>query len=49
MTKPVPNEKEVRDFFQRAYYVVPIRDDEGNVAYQSDWIGPALPMEAVDD
>lgn len=33
----VPTEEEVREYFQRAYYVTP----EG----QLDWIGPVLPAD----
>jgi hypothetical protein len=37
--KPMPTEEEVRDYFQRAYYLVPIHS-EGETVYQYDWIGP---------
>jgi hypothetical protein len=47
--KRVPTEKEVRDFFQRSYYVVPIHGDDGDTVYQADWVGPALPVEEDDD
>ncbi|MHA2047107.1 MAG: hypothetical protein ACW99G_20135 [Candidatus Thorarchaeota archaeon] len=47
--KPMPTEEEVRDYFQRAYYLVPIHS-EGETVYQYDWIGPALPvLEESDD
>lgn len=46
--KPVPTEKEVREYFQRSYYLVPIKTD-GETVYQLDWVGPMLPAEQDDD
>lgn len=48
MTKKVPTEEEVREYFQRAYYLVPIHED-GETVYQLDWIGPILPSNNKDD
>ena len=44
---PVPSEAEVREMFQRAYYVTPGSDGEGNPTNpRLDTLGPAYPTWA---
>ncbi len=44
----VPSEEEVREYFQRGYYIRPKRNEEGDQVAGIDYLGPILPKDKDD-